>query len=413
MGRIKRASLPFVVVSLLATAPARAKVETLTPGWDSFPPLTSGTVEWTVTGGVFEVTYTLDGAEPSHTYLAGMHHMDATGPIAFGGGTTSTSTGPDAISREGNLSAVVDTTFGFVTTDANGDATQTFQITPNAGTYAVQFHLRAGGPPGCPVTSCNAAYRTGAVFAENLSRIVVPGAVSFWGADGSPDSGDGTTADSARDNDLVANGTVAYRPGHFRDGFDLGGAGYLSVVDPAAAGLASASGFSVAAWVEQDVAGTAAASIVNLRTASNAGGFTLEPQYQTAGSILFGVNTSGVSQDYTLLSAAGFPIGQRSWVAASFDGASHTMLLFRDGALVARRTDVPGSNLALVGTEAFQIGRNVVAGSTFDGVLDDVVYFDHAVSPAELRAEGGWLFADGFELGDITPWSTSQPVPGE
>ena len=382
-------------LALLAPCAARGDhVEALTPGWDSFPPLASGSVTWNIAPGsrTFDARYVLDGSGANQQRTVGFHHMDARQRILFGGGTTGIGNSkPDPITREGNSSAVIDTTFGFLTTDANGDADQSFQFqNVNAGVYGVQLHGREGGAPGCPATNCNAMFRSGGVFAGALVRFAVPGPLAFW-------TGDGDLLDRAGGVDATASGTIAYRDGHFRKGFDLASGVYLQVPSPVANGLGPADGFTVAAWIVQDGFSNTA-SIINLRTAANASGFTLEPYFNAPGTMLFAVNTTGIAEGFATLSPGSFPFDQPVFIAASFDAASHTMRVFRDGVIVAERTDVPNAGMSLLGTEQLRIGSNVTNGAAFDGLIDEVLYFDRALSPADVLAlYGNDLFKDGFE----------------
>jgi hypothetical protein len=378
--------------------------EELTPGWDSFPGLTSGSVDWSVGAGstTFRATFALDGAAPNQDHLVGVHHFDVGDWIPdLGAGTSETGDGPpQETTREGNTSRISNDEFGFVATDGNGDTETLFTLVGvNPGVYAVQFHVREGGAPGCPATNCNAIYRTGGVFAGDLVRFAVPGAAAFW-------SGDGHLADEVGANAAEEVGAVGYRSGHFRQGFDLDGTSYLSVPDPGTGGLAFVDGFTVSAWIVQD-AFSSTASVINLRTPANRSGFALEPLFQTPGSFAVGVNTSGEVFDFATVSAAGFPTGVPIWVAASFDAASHTLRLYRNGSLVGERTDVPNAGISYLGTEAMEIGRNVVTGAKFDGLLDELLYFDRALAPDELRALGGVLFADGFEESTSGEWSAT------
>lgn len=385
----------LVFCSLLAAPAVLAGggTETLTPGWDAFPGLTSGSVTWGIDPGsrTFLAAYSLAGAAPNQDHLVGFHHFDAIRPIVFGGGTTSLGSTPLPTTREGRMSAVVDTTFGFVNVDGGGNTAAVFDaIDANPGIYNIQFHVRQGGAPGCPVTSCDAIYRSGGSFASELVRFTVPGAIAFW-------SGDGDLEDEVGPNDVTAVGTIAYRSGNFREGFDLDGSNYLQIASAGAAGLAPASGFTVAAWVEQDTFSNTA-SVFNLRTPMNASGFTLEPQFGLPGTFLFAVNTTGVPEGFSTLSPGGFPFGTRFLVVATFDAATRTMRVYRDGELVAERNDVPGTNMALLGSESIAIGHNIVSNGNFDGLIDDVLYFDRALTPAELYDLFDFgLFGDGFE----------------
>lgn len=398
------AALTFLAAPIAARA--AGGTEPLTPGWDAFPGLTLGMVEWSIAAGSYDfaATYTLDGAAGGAAERRiGFHHIDVTQPTEFGGGTSGSGPGvPAPITREGETTSVTDTELGFVTLDAGGDGSESVTVVAaNPGVYAVQFHVREGGSPGCPTTGCNAIYRTGGSFADELVRFAVPGPAAFW-------SGDGDADDEGGSNAAAWSGTEAYRDGHFRGGFDLDGASHLEVASPTASGLVFATGFSVSAWIEQD-AFASTASIVNLRTSANSSGWALEPTFQVAGSVSFGVNTSGVAFDHSVVTATGFAIGERHHVAATFDAAAHTIRLFRDGALVAQKSDVPGTTLALLGSESMQVGRNLVNAARFDGLVDELLYFDRALTPGEIGSLTGGLFLDGFESGSTAAWSDTFP----
>jgi len=390
-----KASIVIGVGFLLAANAAFAGggSEPLTAGWDAFPAINSGSVTWNIAAGSrdFSATYLLGGVAGNVDHMVGMHHFDARIPILFGGGTTTVGSTPSSITREGNTSNVVDTTFGFVAVDGAGATNTGFTFSNvNPGVYNVQFHVRDGGAPGCPDTSCNAIFRSGSSFATDLTRFAVPGAIAFW-------SGDGDASDEVGPNDLTPFGSVAFRSGHFRQGFDLAGTGHLQHATPAAAGIAPTSGFTVLMWIEQDVFSNAA-SVINLRTLANSSGFTLEPQFNVPGSFLFALNTDGLPSGFKTLEPSGFPFGQRFAIAASFDAATHTMRVYRDDVIVAERTDVPGTGMALLGGEVLQIGHNIVNGGSFDGLIDDVLLFDRALTRNEIfELLDVRLFGNGFD----------------
>ena len=73
-------------------------------------------------------------------------------------------------------------------------------------------------------------------------------------------------------------------------------------------------------------------------------------------------------------------------LAATFDAATHTIALYRDGQLEVSRSDVPGSTLITDASSLFQIGADVVSGATLDGMLDDVRFYNNALSAAEIVA---------------------------
>ncbi|MBI2396978.1 MAG: LamG domain-containing protein [Xanthomonadales bacterium] len=382
-----------LLLGVAANTRAGGGTEVMTPGWDGFPALGSGSVTWSIAPGsrTFSASYALSGAAANRDHVVGLHHFDVTAITVFGGGSTSTGVGFSTITREGNTSAVADTTFGILDVDGSGNAATGYTFNGvHPGVYATQFHVREGGAPGCPLTDCNAIYRSGGVFAGELARFAVPGAIAFW-------SGDGDREDEIGSNAIAMVGAVGYRAGHFRQGFDLDGTGHLEIANPAADGLAPASGFTVSMWVYQDTFSNTA-SVFNLRNLSNASGFTLEPAYNAPGSFLFAVNTDGTPSGFSLLTPSGFPFDRWFWIAATFDAATHTMRVYRDGELVAERNDVPGSVMSLTGSESLAIGHNLVYGANFDGGIDEVLFFDYALPATDLIAlYTDHVFRDGLE----------------
>lgn len=204
--------------------------------------------------------------------------------------------------------------------------------------------------------------------------------VSSWRAEGN-------TLDSIGANHGVGQGTFGYEPTSFGQGFDFDSAGYIDVPNPAAGGLASPTGFTVFAVFRFDGPSTGAsvASIMNLRSPANTSGFTLEQSFSDPNGVNFYVNTSGTTA-FHLLSTNGWQFGTTYSVAATFDAASHTMKLYRNGSLLATSTSVPGTNMVVNGTESFQIGRNIPGNSVFNGMIDEAQFYNTALSDAQVAA---------------------------
>jgi hypothetical protein len=100
---------------------------------------------------------------------------------------------------------------------------------------------------------------------------------------------------------------------------------------------------------------------------ANRSGFSIEEVYSQPNSLGFLVNTSagGYSTTYPThgVSATGWDFGKFHHIAATFDAATHTLALYRDGEVVASRSDLPGSSMIVRSGPEFQIGRNIVDGS--------------------------------------------------
>ena len=167
-------AMPLAIASLVQAGQGQHSVA-LTRGWDiSGDPLTKGKVFWNVPDGQrrLNVTFVLFGALPNHEYTVGAHFFSAGTDVNFGAGTNLHGTA--GLTREGVTADVSDWDFGSLRTDSEGDGAAHFNLMPNSGTYHVQFTVRIGGAPGCPVTNCAVVYRTGSTYSVTREDIVIP-----------------------------------------------------------------------------------------------------------------------------------------------------------------------------------------------------------------------------------------------
>jgi virginiamycin B lyase len=152
---------------------------TLTKGWDIFSDPGAGTVAWTIPAPrQLVVTYTVSGAEPNHTYAAGIHLFNGTSATPPSINFAGTFIGEGSIVRE-NIGPVfvVAWDFGPLTTDANGNGSAQFALAPPSGTYYAQFTVRKGICPAYPQGStndCAAVYRAPSPFSLNRLTIPIP-----------------------------------------------------------------------------------------------------------------------------------------------------------------------------------------------------------------------------------------------
>ncbi len=190
---------------------------------------------------------------------------------------------------------------------------------------------------------------------------------------------DGDTTDSNGANNAVAVGNVAYAPGAIGQAFSLDGTDYVQVASPTFD--AYDAGFTVAAWI-QISAYSSGASIVNLRTAANTSGFTLEQSAVDPGT----VNFYAFQDAFSVVAAADWKTGALHHVAATFDAASGSMVLYRDGKPVSWRYDLPKKKMAASSGAHFEIGHNIVTGAFWNGLIDDVRVYNRALSPTEVAS---------------------------
>lgn len=140
----------------------------VTPGWDVFPPLTSGSVTYQTPGSSdkLKLTFELRGAEPNQVYTVGIDVFNLPDP-----GVTMF-TVPRYVRgtflREGVLAIVDVFPIATFTTDADGNGSLTLkelslEATP-PGEYNVQFWWSRQGPFGV-------FYRTGIRHGEGFAII--------------------------------------------------------------------------------------------------------------------------------------------------------------------------------------------------------------------------------------------------
>ncbi|MEM7582260.1 MAG: PQQ-dependent sugar dehydrogenase [Acidobacteriota bacterium] len=124
----------------------------------------------------------------------------------------------------------------------------------------------------------------------------------------------------------------------------------------------------------------------------------------------FRLETEGTTS--TLIASSG-ALTAGTWIhaAAVYDGAE--MRLYRDAVEVGSLAKTGG--VTTDPTVPVAIGDQPQGGRPFDGLLDDVRIYDRALTPFELevlRTRRGLcsdLFADGFESGDPSAWSSVVP----
>lgn len=206
--------------------------------------------------------------------------------------------------------------------------------------------------------------------------------------------GEGNANDSVGSNHATVFPAISYTPGVISQGFLFPDSGYLEIPNPAAGGLVSPSGFSLAAWVRFDGADPPPAggpgAIASYGTTANASGF----HFGLSGSntVWFLVNTSGMPNNWASVNTSVtspptfWNFGELSHIAATFDAATHTMALYKNGELIASRSDVAGTNMVTDPAAQFFIGRENVQGATLDGMLDDIRFYNHALNGAEVAA---------------------------
>jgi hypothetical protein len=165
-------STPSVTATCTATTtPPTAPVTLqLVPGWDNFPPITTGSVVYQITGSTMTILFNLAGGTPSQTYDLGFDIFNLPNPGISSFGIPRTFRG--TYNRQG-VTATVDG-FEFAspvfTTDSlgNGTAVATLNLSGVlSGTYNLQFVFASP-------TGLYSNYQTGTSFGVGFATIVIP-----------------------------------------------------------------------------------------------------------------------------------------------------------------------------------------------------------------------------------------------
>ncbi len=213
---------------------------------------------------------------------------------------------------------------------------------------------------------------------------VAPGIVSWWRAEG-----DGSDAVSTN-HGMLANGVAFTSPAKVGQGFALNGVDqFVAVGSPPSLDLTGS--FTLEAWV-------------NVSTLSEGQLAAVVTKWGQSTSLdcygLWLVKSGGVIRALTAVGVAGVgdggmtggtvPQGRWTHVAATYDSASGTNVLFVNGQQVATRTK-PGGTFA--SPKDLLIGReDSTAPRPFHGSIDEVAIFARALTPAEVQnvfAAGG------------------------
>jgi len=195
---------------------------------------------------------------------------------------------------------------------------------------------------------------------------VPSGLVSWW-------PGDGTAEDIKGENHGTLQNGASYAPGMVGQAFQLDGVDdYISVPDHSSLN-AIANGFTIDAWIKRapDLGWVAAV----VKKAGNGGGYTLE--FNEGTHIRF----------IAAQATPGFYVSPDVWthVAGVYTGSQ--LLLYVNGTQVgstpAVNNPVPSSNPLWIGNDPANPNDSA---RRFKGLIDEVDFFDRALSAAEIQA---------------------------
>jgi Concanavalin A-like lectin/glucanases superfamily len=207
-------------------------------------------------------------------------------------------------------------------------------------------------------------------YAQSTCVPPASGLVAWWAGD--------SNANDVLHHDGTLAGTTTFATGKVAQAFSFDGGGS---VDIAYSTVATPHGITVMAWANP-AATVATASIFNWRPISGASGVSLETS-PSDGSLTWSVRANGAPSVVAVSSGVNhLPVGSWTHVAGTYDGTTTTLYL--NGFAVGSSTTTFGA-LSTIAADA-KIGENIVTGALFDGLIDEVQMFDHALSVADIQA---------------------------
>ena len=242
-----------------------------------------------------------------------------------------------------------------------------------------------------PHTLALTAYRQ-SKFAALVAFICVVGArsasaelVSHW-------KGENNALDSVGANHGTVHGTVNYVPGVEGSAFLFPDDGYIDFGNPTLDGSGIVSGFTFAAWYRFDGADAppfGGPGAIAEYGSSVDGGFRIAQG--GSNHIWFSLTTidgqMNLKTDQFITGTPFWFLGEVYHLAATYDAASHTMALYQNGVLVESKSDLdPAYRLGSSQFATFEMGRHSETDARFEGMLDDVRLYNHALSASEIAA---------------------------
>jgi hypothetical protein len=216
--------------------------------------------------------------------------------------------------------------------------------------------------------------QTAAVMTTGGSTLEPPDAEPFSGMIGYW-PGDGNADDLAGGHDGTLRNGATFAPGLVGQAFSLDGTNdYVRI--PHALGLTPAS-VTVEAWIKPDR--------VNKWMRIFCSQLSYQLNLSNRGEIASLIRpTLRGGESYLSLRGGNVPVGEWSHVACTYDAPSGQWRLYVDGVQV-RSDDLEDNNPLLPNTEDLRIGAIYSDAHYFDGLIDEVVLYDRALSPQEIQ----------------------------
>ena len=185
---------------------------------------------------------------------------------------------------------------------------------------------------------------------------------------------------------LNCNATSGWTtPGRFVGAINLDGTNDV-VNAGSAASLDNLASFTYSAWIFPRSLGEGNVGRIADKTATGAGFKRFRLNNSTANS--FHAQVSHSTTNATAISAANTAT-PNEWqhVVMTYDGTTRTVRIYKNGTQIASGvgTGTPQSDAA----GSLLIGNNPGGGATFNGLIDDVIVYNRALSPDEIQVLGG------------------------
>jgi len=215
-----------------------------------------------------------------------------------------------------------------------------------------------------------------------LTATTNAGLISHWKLD---ETAGNIASDSADGNPGTVSG-AQWTTGKVSGALSFDGVNdYVDAGDKDNLDFGDSSSFSIAAWVNSNIDTPVDTIIVDKKRVDGKGygleGYTFKIYVAT---LYFGIeDTSGNGA----FAAGNTPIRDNQWhhVAAVRDTAQDKLYLYLDGVLDA--TPVVDATIGTLATSrSFRIGYSQYYPIFFDGLIDDVRVYDHALSQSEVSA---------------------------
>lgn len=230
------------------------------------------------------------------------------------------------------------------------------------------------------------------------------GLVGHWTMDAADTSGGISYDSSAYDNHgTLTNGPTTGQSGQVNESilFDATNSEYIDIT------VADTQSFTLAAWVNQNTLGTGSSPSGIIEMTDGQGSFNDMRSIRADSDGSFTALIRGNGADDLLINGGSSTTGEWVHVALTFDGTNAE--LYVDNVSVGTTS---GTDVGTISTSFESIGRTADP-NYFDGRIDDVRYYDRALSSREISNLYNLRTDRTFNVQPLLPVSKKLIQPGE